>query len=235
MMLGKLGEQVVLISERSVAAITKTEIFPADRREYYANYCEKDRMSRENYKEITSHGFSADELFVIDLIRVGVRNGDLRFVAGLSGAELACLVIESTVGEHPSAIDGTFTISPEYWTAWVLAYSLWKSGGTFRFISNKGLTIEEIIALNHPLHEADLDKFGTVADRIIEGTVKTSISPLKKARERYGLTREELSQISGISLRMIRAIDQKSQDIAKANFKTVSRLETVLHTDFSDI
>lgn len=209
MMLGKLGAQVVLISERSVAAITKTEIFPADRREYYANYCEKDRMSRENYKEITSHGFSADELFVIDLIRVGVRNGDPRFVAGLSGAELACLVIESTVGEHPSAIDGTFTISPEYLAAWVLAYSLWKSGRSFRFISNNGLTIEKIIALNYPLHEADLDKFGTVADRLIEGTVKTSISPLKKARERYGLTREELSQISGISLRMIRAIEQK--------------------------
>jgi len=34
---------------------------------------------------------------------------------------------------------------------------------------------------------------------------------------------------------MIRAYEQKSQDLSRANFKTVSRLESVLHADFSEM
>ena len=78
MMLGKLGEQVVLKSKRAFDALTKGEIFPADRSDYYARYCERDRMARDNYKEITSHAFSTDEIYVIDLIRGGIKNGDPR-------------------------------------------------------------------------------------------------------------------------------------------------------------
>lgn len=78
MMLGKLGEQIVLKSERAFESITKGEIFPAERSEYYARYCERDRMARENYKEISTHAFSLDEIYVIDLIRGGIKNGDPR-------------------------------------------------------------------------------------------------------------------------------------------------------------
>ena len=158
-----------------------------------------------------------------------------RYLAGYSGPELVSLVTEITMGESPAAIDGTFTISPEYWAGWVLAYYQWKTGKPFRFIEENGLHIEKVIALYHPLHEADLDKFANVADKIIAETVNASISPLKKARERCGLTQEELARISGISLRMIRAYEQKAQDMSKANFRTVSRLESVLHTDFGEI
>lgn len=78
MMLGKLGEQVVLKSKRAFDALTKGEIIPADRSEYYARYCERDRMARENYKEISTHASSTDEIYVIDLIRGGIKNGDSR-------------------------------------------------------------------------------------------------------------------------------------------------------------
>ena len=174
-------------------------------------------------------------MFLTSGVANQIEKGNPRYVAGLSGAELASRVVELATGMSPAVIDGTFTISPEYWAGWVLAYYQWKSGKSFRFINDNGLHIEKIIALYHPLHEADLDKFATVADRIIAETVNTSVSPVKKARERYGLTQEELSRISGISLRMIRAYEQKSQDIAKANFRTVSRLEAVLHADFGEI
>lgn len=174
-------------------------------------------------------------MFLTSGVASQIEKGNPRYVAGISGAELASRVIELATGKPPVEIDGTFTISPEYWAGWVLAYYQWKSGKSFRVINDNGLHIEKIIALYHPLHEADLDKFATVADRIIAEAVNTSVSPLKKARERYGLTQEELSRISGISLRMIRAYEQKSQDLAKANFRTVSRLESVLHADFSEI
>lgn len=78
MMLGKLGEQVVLKSERAFGAITKGGTFYADKSEYYAKYCERDLMARKNYKEISSHAFSLDEIYVIDLIRGGIKNGDPR-------------------------------------------------------------------------------------------------------------------------------------------------------------
>ena len=174
-------------------------------------------------------------MFLTSGVARQIEKGNPRYVAGLSGAELANRVVEITNGTSPAAIDGTFTISPEYWAGWVLAYYQWKSGKSFRFINDNGLHIEKVIALYHPLHEADLDKFADIADKIIAETVNTSISPLKKARERNGLTQEELSRISGVSLRMIRAYEQKSQEMANANFITVLRLETVLHADLSDL
>ena len=174
-------------------------------------------------------------MFLTSGVASQIEKGNPRYLAGLSGAELASRVIELVAGESPMDIDGTFSISPEYWAGWVLAYYQWKSGKSFRLINDNGLDIEKIIALYHPLHEADLDKFASVADRIITETVNSSASPLKKARERCGLTQEDLSRISGVSLRMIRAYEQKAQDIAKANFSTIERLQSVLHADFSEL
>lgn len=174
-------------------------------------------------------------MFLTSGVASQIEKGNPRYLAGLSGAELASRVIELVAGESPKEIDGTFSISPEYWAGWVLAYYQWKSGKSFRLINDNGLDIEKIIALYHPLHEADLDKFASVADRIITETVNSSASPLKKARERCGLTQEDLARISGVSLRMIRAYEQKAQDIAKANFSTIERLQSVLHADFSEL
>ena len=186
---------------------------------------------------INQCGFPAQlfhRMFLTSGVASQIEKGNPRYLAGLSGAELASRVLELTTGESPAAIDGKYTISAEYWAGWVLAYYQWKSGKSFRFINDNGLNIEKIIALYHPLHEADLDKFAAVADRIIEEAVNSSVSPLKKARENCGLTQEELAGISGISLRMIRAYEQKSQDISKASFATVFRLESVLHTKLGE-
>ena len=186
---------------------------------------------------INQCGFPAQlfhRMFLTSGVASQIEKGNPRYLAGLSGAELASRILELTTGESPAVIDGKYTISAEYWAGWVLAYYQWKSGKSFRFINDNGLNIEKIIALYHPLHEADLDKFAAVADRIIEEAVNSSVSPLKKARENCGLTQEELAGISGISLRMIRAYEQKSQDISKASFATVSRLESVLHTKLGE-
>ncbi|MBQ0081193.1 MAG: helix-turn-helix transcriptional regulator [Alistipes sp.] len=187
---------------------------------------------------INQCGFSPQlfyRMFLTSGVASQIEKGNPRYVVGLAGAELACHIIERTTGESPRVINGAFSISSEYWAGWVLAYYQWESGYTFRFIHDNGLNIEKVIAMYHPLHEADLDKFATIAEKIIAENVKTSISPLKKAREQHGLSQVELSRISGISLRMIRAYEQKSQDFAKANFRTVSKLESVLHADFSEI
>ena len=175
-------------------------------------------------------------LFLMSDVSLQFQNGNPTYIAGKTGCELAKEVIAES-GMRPLTNEDEMYLdkSPEYWAGWVLAYYQWKSGKSFRLINDNGLDIEKIIALYHPLHEADLDKFASVADRIITETVNSSVSPLKKARERCGLTQEDLSRISGVSLRMIRAYEQKAQDIAKANFSTIERLQSVLHADFSEL
>ena len=78
MMLGKLGEQIVIKSKKAFDAVMPGEVIPADSSEYYAKYCERDRNAREKYKELSSHAFSLDEIYVIDIIRGKIKNGDPR-------------------------------------------------------------------------------------------------------------------------------------------------------------
>lgn len=94
-------------------------------------------------------------------------NGNPRYLAGLSGAELADLVVEASGNSISSNNDGTYTVGPEYWVGWVLAYYQWRSRRSFTYMQKKGLGVDEVIRLYYPLHEADLSKFADVADSII--------------------------------------------------------------------
>ena len=95
-------------------------------------------------------------------------NGNPRYLVGMSGAELADMVVETSGGTLSDQNDGTYTIGPEYWAGWALAYYQWLSCRSFAYMQRKGLGINEVIAMYHPLHEADLSKFADAADSIIE-------------------------------------------------------------------
>ena len=64
--------------------------------------------------------------------------------------------------------DGTYTVGPEYWAGWVLAYYQWLSRRSFAYMHRKGLGINEVVSMYYPLHEADLSKFAAAANGIIE-------------------------------------------------------------------
>lgn len=161
--------------------------------------------------------------------------GNPRLVTGISGFELTDMVVEQSTRNTVADYDGTYSLSPEYWAGWAMAYYQWKTGRSFKYLVDNGLDIEKVVSLYHPLHEADLDKFADVADEIISNHLKSSLNPLKRARLNIGLTQVELSETSGVSLRMIRAYEQNSQEIANANFNTVSRLASALHIDMASI
>ena len=93
--------------------------------------------------------------------------GNPRYLVGMSGAELADSVVETTGGTVLSENDGSYSVSPEYWAGWVLAYYQWLTCRSFAFMRKKGLGINEVIAMYYPLHEADLSKFADAADSII--------------------------------------------------------------------
>lgn len=96
--------------------------------------------------------------------------GNPRYLVGMSGAELADSVVESSGGNVLKENDGTYTVGPEYWAGWVLAYYQWLSRRSFAFMYRKGLGIKEVASMYYPLHEADLSKFVDAAENIIEKT-----------------------------------------------------------------
>lgn len=93
--------------------------------------------------------------------------GNPRYLAGLSGAELADIVVEACGGTALSENDGTYSTGPEYWAGWSLAYYQWLRPRSFSYLQKKGLGIKEVIGMYHPLHEADLSKFAAAADAIV--------------------------------------------------------------------
>ena len=120
---------------------------------------------------VNKYGYSIGEFydkFLLSDVSRQFAKGNPRYLVGKSGAELADLVVESSGGEVSENNDGTYTVGPEYWTGWALAYYQWLSCRSFLFMYKKGLGAKEVVNMYYPLHEADLSKFATVADEVIE-------------------------------------------------------------------
>lgn len=80
MKLGKLGEQVVLKSERAFERIRYIdyEIVLAD--EYYKKKATRDRQARKEYRQSIKKSSYKNELYILDIMREGIENGDARLL-----------------------------------------------------------------------------------------------------------------------------------------------------------
>ena len=120
---------------------------------------------------VMKYGYSIDEFydkFLSSEVSRQFAKGNPRYLVGMSGAELADKVIEASGRVISSKNDGTYTVGPEYWAGWVLAYYQWRSCRSFTYMQKKGLGVKKVINMYYPLHEADLSKFTAVADDVIE-------------------------------------------------------------------
>lgn len=153
--------------------------------------------------------------------------GHPMFTLGMSGIELAGRVMEKTGGEIP--LDGDYTFpwedSSYYWTGWALCQYQWYKAVSFASLDRNGLPVEKVHELFHPLHEADITKVFDVFDTYY----RPRALPLKECRKNMGLTQETLSRLSDVSLRMIRAYEQGTQNLARAEAGTLLRLSRTLH------
>lgn len=119
---------------------------------------------------VSKYGYSLDvfyELFLTSDVSRQFAHGNPRYLAGLSGAELADLVVQSSGEPISEKNDGSFSVGPEYWAGWALAFYQWRSDRSFSYMRSNGLGITEIVSMYQPMHEADLMKFVEVADGII--------------------------------------------------------------------
>lgn len=85
MQLGTLGEQVVLLSERSFRQIEFVEYEVVDYREYYYKRAERDRKARTAYKSKKRNLQQLmDDIFILDIIREDMKHDDQRLQSVIS-------------------------------------------------------------------------------------------------------------------------------------------------------
>jgi len=160
-----------------------------------------------------------------------IESGNPKYIAGKSGLELFLEVMEKTTGKaYDTNFIESYERSPVYWVGWMLTHYQWYSGRTFKSILDT-VPYNELLGLYGTLHEADIEKSYEVLDAHFE----KSESKLKTARKHCGLTQEELSHESGVSLNTIRAYERKGKDINKAQFDIVLRLAKALKCDITEL
>ncbi len=77
--LGKLGAQIVLISEKAFRQIEFVSAEPVEKEIYYPKFYARDNTARTVYRnEIKKNGAYRDDLFVMDIMREEIGNDDPR-------------------------------------------------------------------------------------------------------------------------------------------------------------
>ncbi|MBQ7395853.1 MAG: helix-turn-helix transcriptional regulator [Lentisphaeria bacterium] len=153
-------------------------------------------------------------------------SGHPKYVAGLSGTELAMEVMRKSglaVDDLQAQIE--YDCSPEYWSGWALAYFQWFTKRPFKNIA-ECVTISEILELYPALHEASEEKFVETLNRMIRN--KNLPTRLQKRRKDARLTQKELAARSGVKLRTIQQYEMRAKNINKAAAETLQQLAQVL-------
>lgn len=159
--------------------------------------------------------------------------GNPRYVAGLSGTELARSAIDQWYrGDRwpdPVRSDG---YSPEYWAGWILALYQWRSGKDFESIQSV-LPLSDLVLMYWPLHEASESKAVATIDEVIRS--KQPGTALHRWRTLRGMTQRELSERSGVNIRTLQQYETGARDINAASITTVTSLADVLSTRAIDL
>ena len=98
-------------------------------------------------------------LFLGSKVADAMGNGHPKYVAGMSGYELAIRVLTEMSDLEPDREpDMPGNPGEAFWAGWVLAWFQWNTALPFSYIETHGLDIKTVLGLYAPLHEADLTK-----------------------------------------------------------------------------
>ena len=182
--------------------------------------------------------FDPDEFFgwfISSGIASKFEKGNPKYITGMSGYELAEAVLAETNVSYekrePSYVEFK---GREYWAGWILAYYQWATGKRFEDIVKDGLTLSTVFSM-YILHEADESKFVDAANEIIARNKAKRKSKLSEIRQARGFTQQQLSEASGVTLRMIQLYEQKQNDISKAQVTVVLNLAKALGCEVEDL
>ena len=183
-------------------------------------------------------GFDPDTFFgwfISSGIASRFEKGNPKYITGMSGFELAEAVLtETNVSYKKREPSYTEFKGREYWAGWILAYYQWVTGKRFEDIVRDGLALSTVLSM-YILHEADESKFVDAANEIIARNKEDRKSKLSEIRKARGFTQQELSEASGVTLRMIQLYEQKQNDISKAQVTVVLNLAKALGCEAEDL
>ena len=182
-------------------------------------------------------GFAPDLFwgwFISSGIASKFEKGNPKYVAGMSGFELAEAVLAETNVRCEKKEPGTPLRGKEYWAGWILAYYQWETNQRFEDIAKDGLPLSAVLSL-YLLHEADESKFVEAANEILARNRAARPSRLREIRKARGFTQQQLSDASGVALRMVQLYEQKQNDIRKAQAGVVMRLAKALGCEVEDL
>lgn len=183
-------------------------------------------------------GFDPDTFFgwfISSGIASKFEKGNPKYITGMSGFELAEAVLAATnvpyEKREPSYAEFK---GREYWAGWILAYYQWETGKRFEDIVKDGLALSTVFSM-YVLHEADESKFVASANEIIARNKENRKTKLFEIRKARGFTQQQLSEASGVTLRMIQLYEQRQNDISKAQVTVVINLARALGCEVEDL
>lgn len=183
-------------------------------------------------------GFEPDEFFgwfISSGIASRFEKGNPKYVGGMSGYELADAVLTATnVSYKKKEPSYSEFKGREYWAGWILAYYQWYTKKRFKDMVKDGLSLSTAFSM-YILHEADVSKFVEAANEVIARNKENRKAKLSEVRKARGFTQQQLSDASGVSLRMIQLYEQRQNDINKAQVNIVLNLAKALGCEIEDI
>ncbi len=147
------------------------------------------------------------------------------YVLGKSANELVGIVLNT----EPLNINVSCFASPEYWVGYVLAYAQWYFNKPFSVLL-KALPCDTLLNHYFPYHEMDIShSIDLFRSHLPEQCT------LKTLRIAKNLSQSQLSLLSDVPLRTIKAYEQGSVDIAKAQSETLYALAKTLNCTIEDL
>lgn len=172
------------------------------------------------------------DLFIASGIAEEFGRGNVKYISGMSGIELAHLVLEKFQKKAPELKELPYIdYPPEYWIGWILAYYQWHTAKSFSTICRK-ITYRSMRDLYGVLHEADPSKAVCVFDDIMKSCGETNLARLRKNR---GLSQSQLAKEAELSVRSIQLYEQRQTDINKAQYNHLKAISRVLGCTIDDL
>ena len=223
----------------------------------YIQLTEKASKTMAHMLDFAVHDLRQDadvffDLFISSGLAELFGRGDIRFIAGTSGVELAYRVLEASgIAIERTSYRYTSGRSREYWTGYALARYRAETGVPFRDIVRTvsmhemislcdGYRTAEIKAITESLSWMDTLKvpdhmsessyaaFSSHLNDALSAARASSETKLKTLRLRSGYSQSGLASASGIPVRTIQQYEQRQKDINKAGFESIIKLAAAL-------
>lgn len=165
------------------------------------------------------------QLFLRSRVSIGIENGNPKYIAGMSGVELAQIVMEevdyNTDFAEPSWNSNRSDI---YWCGWVLAYYQWYCALSFKIISEK-LTLRMLRKMYGTLHEADIHKCIDVLDNMAIINVRHTVREWRQIRN---WTQNELAQRAQVDISQIQRLEYGERKLENMTLKAALNIANAL-------